>query len=366
MNLTRTPNLRNAHVDKPENHIYLARPMAKKMAKKTMKIPPAATSTPKQDGASLIDWYRGVKRDLPWRKNRDAYRIWVSEVMLQQTTVAAVIPFYERFMKRFPALETLATSPVEDVVEHWAGLGYYSRARNLHKAAEALHARGEFPRTFAELIEFPGFGPYTARAVSSLAFDEKTGVLDGNVIRVLSRRYGIKVEWWKPKGREQLQVLADALAQVDHPADLNQGLMELGATICTPQSPTCLLCPWAKSCVARHEHAISEYPLRKPRREREVWHWRPQIIEKDGAVMLVPNSYAPFLKGHWVPPGEAEILKTPPEAFDYKGTVTHHDIFVSVERSRKAKVAKESKWVPLDRLAREVPASLIRKAITLK
>ncbi len=315
-----------------------------------------------EDSQALIEWYRGVKRDLPWRKNRDPYRIWVSEVMLQQTTVAAVIPFYERFMKRFPTLKSLAEAPTEDVIENWAGLGYYSRARNLHKSAQVLHSRG-FPKTFAEFIELPGFGPYTARAVASLAFDEKTGVLDGNVIRVLSRRYGLKLEWWKPQGRNQLQQLADALAQVDQPADLNQGLMELGATVCTPQSPTCLLCPWAKVCVARHLHAIPEYPLKKPRRDREVWHWRPVVVEHDGSVLLVPNDYAPFLKGHWILPGEAEILSAPPSNFDYKGTVTHHDIFVSIGRSRRKPKAGEMKWVPMDRLSREIPASMIRKAI---
>lgn len=320
-----------------------------------------------RDSQALVEWYRGVKRDLPWRKNRDPYRIWVSEVMLQQTTVAAVIPFYERFMKRFPALRALADAPVEDVIEHWAGLGYYSRARNLHKSAQALAERG-FPKTAAKLLEFPGFGPYTARAVSSLAFDEKTGVLDGNVIRVLSRRYGLKLEWWKPQARAQLQVLADRLAQVGQPADLNQGMMELGATVCTPQSPTCLLCPWNQSCVARHLHAIAEYPLRKPRRDRELWHWQPLVIERKGAVLLIPNTYAPFLKGHWILPGKAEMLTAPPPRFDYKGTVTHHDIFVSIERPRtlaakSAATSAEEKWVPLDQLAREIPASMIRKAI---
>ena len=320
------------------------------------------------DSHELIAWYRGIKRDLPWRISRDAYRIWVSEVMLQQTTVTAVIPFYERFMKRFPDLKTLATSPVEDVVEHWAGLGYYSRARNLHRSAQVLLARGGFPQTFAELIELPGFGPYTARAVSSLAFDEKTGVLDGNVIRVLSRRYGLKTEWWKPQARAQLQILADRLAQVDHPADLNQGLMELGATVCTPQSPTCLLCPWNKVCIARNLHAVREFPLKKPRREREIWQWQPKIVERKGAILFIPNNYAPFLKGHFILPGGVKSLAKNPINFDYKGTVTHHDIFVSAE-SLQFKQAKDlidpklAKWVPLDRLHREIPASLIRKAI---
>lgn len=312
----------------------------------------------------LVRWYRGVRRELPWRRDRDPYRIWISEVMLQQTTVAAVVPFYERFLMRFPTLESLAKAPLEDVLEHWAGLGYYSRAHNLHRAADALASRG-FPRTATELLELPGFGPYTARAVASLAFDEKTGVLDGNVIRVLTRKHGLSVEWWKPQARAQLQALADELAQIDSPADLNQGLMELGATVCTPQSPACLLCPWARECVARKSGMIEALPLKKPRRKREIWQWSPRLIQRRGRVLLVRNDYAPFLKGHWILPGGARRLQTAPTRFDYKGTVTHHDIFVCIEKSAPARADHEtkSKWVPLTALKKEIPASMIRKAI---
>ena len=321
-----------------------------------------------KDSHDLVEWYRGVRRELPWRKNRDPYRIWISEVMLQQTTVQAVIPYYERFLKRFPILETLATSPVEDVLEYWAGLGYYSRARNLHKSAQALHEKG-FPKTFSELIEFPGFGPYTARAVSSLAFDEKTGVLDGNVIRILCRVYGLSVEYWKPAGRDVLQAIADKLAQHEAPADLNQGMMELGATVCTPLSPACLLCPWSDRCVARKTDRISELPLKKPRKERELWLWQPEIYIKKNSVYLEPNAYAPFLKGHLLPPGSVKRLNAKPKHFAFKGTVTHHDIFVDTKKaetsaptSSKSK-SKEGKWVELKNLKREIPVSLIRKAI---
>jgi A/G-specific adenine glycosylase len=328
--------------------------------------PKPASPDYSRDSHDLVEWYRGVRRELPWRKNRDPYRIWISEVMLQQTTVQAVIPYYEKFLKRFPLLESLATSPVEDVLEYWAGLGYYSRARNLHKSAQALHEKG-FPKTYRELIEFPGFGPYTARAVSSLAFDEKTGVLDGNVIRVLSRMYGMAVEYWKPAGRDQLQTIADHLAQTEAPADLNQGMMELGATVCTPLSPACLLCPWRDRCVARREDRIEELPLKKPRRAREIWLWSPVISVKKGSVYLEPNSYAPFLKGHLLPPGSVKRLNAKPKSFAFKGTVTHHDIFVSVAKSPSTKTspktAKEGKWVALSNLKRDVPVSLIRKAI---
>lgn len=315
----------------------------------------------------LLDWYRRNKRDLPWRHNRDPYRIWVSEIMLQQTTVVTVIPYYENFMRRFPTLDQLANAPLEDVLERWAGLGYYSRARNLHRAAQAL-AQVDFPRTYTELSKYPGFGPYTARAVASLAFDEKVGVLDGNVIRVLSRLHGLNLEWWKLKGRARLQALVDELAQCDHPADVNQGLMELGATVCTPTSPACLLCPWVTACTAYATRRIGDLPAKRPRREREIWHWLPQVIRRAGKVRLVENTYAPFLKGHWILPGQVKRLQSPPKKFDYRGSVTHHDIFVTVNAANPALAKKpdgagSGKWVSERTVAKEIPASLIRKAI---
>jgi A/G-specific adenine glycosylase len=319
----------------------------------------------------LVVWYQSTKRELPWRINRDPYRIWISEVMLQQTTVVAVVPYYERFLARFPNLRALAKADLDEVLELWAGLGYYSRARNLHRAATEL-IKGEFPQTYAALIEFPGFGPYTARAVASLAFGEKTGVLDGNVIRILSRLYGRRVQWWKPKGRDELQALADGLASsVDSfggdSADVNQGMMELGATICTPAAPACLLCPWNKFCAARLNNEVASLPLKKPRREREIWQWTPLLVENRGRIMVIENDYAPFLKGHWILPGKVERLKKAPEKFDYRGSVTHHDIFVRVKKVDTLKATAEAqgkvKWIHKDDLKKNLPASLVRKAI---
>ena len=313
----------------------------------------------------LVNWYRKVKRDLPWRISRDPYPIWISEVMLQQTTVNTVIPYYERFMKRFPTLTALSTAQLEDVLEHWAGLGYYSRARNLHRAAQELASdpRG-FPQTHAELRPLPGFGPYTARAVSSLAFGERTGVLDGNVIRVLSRLYRLKLEWWKPQERERLQKLADALTEVEDPSEVNQGLMELGATVCTPSAPACLICPWNRACEARNHQEVACFPLKKPRRAREIWHWSPEVITQRGRVLLVKNDYAPFLKGHMILPGSVRRLTKAPKQFDYRGVVTHHDIFVSLKTHKRSTVPRAEKWVSIGQeLKKHIPASLIRKAI---
>jgi A/G-specific adenine glycosylase len=320
------------------------------------------------DREDLISWYGKVKRPLPWRADRDPYRIWISEVMLQQTTVAAVIPYYLKFLARFPDLKTLAQSELGDVIEMWAGLGYYSRARNLHKSSQALASSG-FHQTAAELQLLPGFGPYTSRAVASLAFGQRTGVLDGNVIRVLSRKYGIKSQWWKPKARAQLQILADALAQTDRSSELNQGMMELGATVCTPKSPSCLICPWVKTCVARRQFAIDKYPLSKPRRQTEIWQWSPKIIVSRNRVLLIANTYSPFLKSHFTLPGTARQLEKAPKKFDFRGGVTHHDIFVTVKVPKSLAgesnvVKKDMKWVSLDQLKKEIPASLIRKAIS--
>lgn len=291
--------------------------------------------------------------------------------MLQQTTVAAVIPYYERFLEEFPTLESLARAPIETVLERWAGLGYYSRARNLHQAAQALVENGEFPKTYDKLLTYPGFGDYTARAVASLAFGERVGVVDGNVIRVLSRVYDLDLEWWKPQARKILQERSDALASAAPSIDtstINQGLMELGATVCTVKNPSCVLCPWVKACLARKNGTIGARPRPKARREMEQWHWQPVVNRKGKRVQLVRNDYAPFLKGHWIWPGAATKLTKAkkPGSFHYRGTVTHHDIYVSISNSPKRPLTRstaESIWVPIDEIKAYVPSSLVRKAL---
>ena len=183
---------------------------------------------------ALEGWFSTNQRDLPWRQTKDPYKIWISEVMLQQTTSAAVIPFFNKFTKRLPTLKKLAYAKDSTVKELWAGLGYYSRARNLHKAAKILTTYKEFPQTYTELIKLPGFGDYTSRSVSSIAFKENVGVIDGNVIRVFSRRFNKPLEWCKTKDKKELQSLADSIVTDKDSSVINQALMELGATICTP------------------------------------------------------------------------------------------------------------------------------------
>ncbi len=313
------------------------------------------------DRRSFLQWYQENKRPLPWRAYRDPYPIWISETMLQQTTSTAVIPFFERFLQAFPTLESLAKASIEQVYELWAGLGYYSRARNLHKAAQLLVKNGGFPKTYPELIEYPGFGPYTSRAVSSLAFGEHCGVLDGNVIRFLSRFYGLSVEWWKPKARAELQALSDAIVQHGPPQDLNQALMEIGATICTPKSPSCFLCPVSKNCVALSEGIVEQLPLKKPRKESEIWLWEADVIERKGKIGFVKNTYAPFLRGQWLLPGRVSKTKVKPKKYDFEHSITHHQIFVSVRKNGSH--AKDLHWISIDDVSKHVPVSLVKKVL---
>ena len=194
-----------------------------------------------QDILSLSKWYKKNLRPLPWRKDKDPYKIWISEIMLQQTTTTAVAPFFNRFIKKFPNVKTLAHAEIEDIYECWSGLGYYSRARNIHKAAKLIIKLKKFPQNYQELIQLPGIGPYTSRAIASIAFDEPVGVIDGNVIRVLTRKYNLPIEWWKTKERDLLQTIVDTYMHSQSPGMMNQAIMELGSTICTPKNPKCIL-----------------------------------------------------------------------------------------------------------------------------
>src|SRR5262245_19380438 len=205
---------------------------------------------------AVVAWYRAARRDLPWRETRDPYAIWVSEIMLQQTRVATVIPYWQRWMARFPTLTALADAPLDDVLAHWSGLGYYSLARNLHRgAAEVARDRGgTLPSTAAGLRDVPGIGAYTAGAIASFAYGERAPLVDGNVARVLARFYGVAADVKSTVGARRIwQLAAGVMADLPAdaaPGDLNQGLMELGATVCTARSPACDACPLAAGCIA--------------------------------------------------------------------------------------------------------------------
>ena len=213
---------------------------------------PALTFAPAQFQKALLRWYDGARRDLPWRSNPglqpDPYRVWLSEIMLQQTAVKAVIPYFEAFLARWPNADALAEAPLGEVMAAWAGLGYYSRARNLHACAKEL-ARGGFPKTEAGLRELPGIGAYTAAAIAAIAFDRPAAAVDGNVERVIARLYALDEPL--PGAKPRIRTLAQALVPQKRPGDYAQAAMDLGATICTPRSPSCGGCPVEGFCLAR-------------------------------------------------------------------------------------------------------------------
>jgi A/G-specific adenine glycosylase len=244
----------------------------------------------------LLPWYRAQHRDLPWRRTRDPYRIWVSEIMLQQTRVETVIPYYERWMQRFPTIADLARADLGDVLKSWEGLGYYARARNLQRAARVLVEEGRgVPGTVDELLHLPGIGRYTAGAIASLAFDRAAPALDGNVRRVLSRLYADA-----EPSVETLWQRAEELLSQAHPAEHNQAMMELGATVCTPRSPRCEACPLATVCQGRATGNPAAFSARK--RAMQTPH-HPMamcaIHDGHGRLLLVRRPAKGLLGGLW-------------------------------------------------------------------
>jgi A/G-specific adenine glycosylase len=238
--------------------------------------------------ARLLAWYERHRRDLPWRGSRDPWPIWVSEVMLQQTRVETVVPFFVRFLDRFPNLESLAAAEESEVLELWSGLGYYRRARQLHSAARGLHRSAAIPRCAAELEALPGIGPYTAAAIASIAFGESVPVLDGNVERVLARRLALASDPARAAARRELLAAAAGLLDPRRPGDSNQALMELGATLCTPRAPRCEACPLAPGCRGRASGDPERYPVAGPRAQPgvDIPQWAAWI-ELDGGLLLV-------------------------------------------------------------------------------
>jgi len=241
--------------------------------------------------ADLLAWYDRHRRALPWRavagERPDPYRVWASEIMLQQTTVTAVKPYYERFMARFPTVRHLAEAPSEEVMQAWAGLGYYSRARNLHACAQAVMAGhgGRFPDTEEGLRALPGIGAYTAGAVAAIAFDRPAAAVDGNVERVMTRLFAI--EDLLPGARPLIREKVLALLPHDRPGDFAQALMDLGATICTPRNPACGLCPWREPCVARTEGTQESFPRKAPKKAGVTRYGAAFVLARaDGAILL--------------------------------------------------------------------------------
>jgi A/G-specific adenine glycosylase len=245
-----------------------------------------------QDTASaLLHWYDRERRDLPWRARTgrlsDPYAVWLSEIMLQQTTVAAVIPFYQRFLARWPTIEALAAAKLDDVLAEWAGLGYYSRARNLHACAKIVAGRygGRFPQTEDELRELPGIGPYTAAAIAAIAFGAQATPVDGNIERVVARLFAVKTPL--PAAKEEIRRLAGTLTPAKRAGDFAQALMDLGASLCTPKRPSCLMCPLQRDCSAHAQGIESTLPVKAVRAERPVRVGLAFVAQREDAHVLL-------------------------------------------------------------------------------
>ncbi len=254
----------------------------------------------------LLAWYDREAADLPWRQTTDPYRIWLSEIMLQQTQVATVIPYYERFLAAFPTVNDLATAPLDAVLKLWEGLGYYSRARNLHRAAQIVsteHA-GQFPTTAAELLKLPGIGRYTAGAIASIAFGENVPVLDGNVIRVFARLLDLSDDVTQTATKNKLWQRAEDWLPAQRTGDYNQALMELGRTVCKPRNPLCGACPLQTTCQAFANNTQAERPVKTPKAPVPHYDVAAGIIwNADGKLLIAQRPMDGLLGGLWEFPG---------------------------------------------------------------
>ncbi|HUM01812.1 MAG TPA: A/G-specific adenine glycosylase [Thermoanaerobaculia bacterium] len=247
--------------------------------------------TDRTRGRALLRWYRVAGRDLPWRRTKDPWAVWVSEIMLQQTTVATVAPRWKRFLARFPTVEALGRAPEREVLAAWAGLGYYARARNLRRAARAVARAGAFPRTLDGWSALPGVGPYTAAAVASICFRVPAAVVDGNVARVLARVHALCLDPKSAAGKRRIRAAADATLVSSSPGDSNQALMELGATICTPRAPRCELCPIRAGCLGRQTGKPESFPKTSKTREPRTVHLVAGLAFRSGRMLLVEDGH---------------------------------------------------------------------------
>ena len=300
----------------------------------------------------LRAWYDAHARDLPWRESRDPYRVWVSEIMLQQTRVAAVIEHYHEFLRRFPTVQKLASAREASVLAAWSGLGYYRRARMLHAAAKAVarERRGTFPETADDWRTLPGVGRYTAAAIASIAFGEAVAVVDGNVQRVLQRITGQAISG------EQVWQRAESLLDRDRPGDFNQAMMELGATVCTPRTPACLTCPLAELCATRGELAVAKKKSRQ--RKREIHY---ALDRRNGSVFLTQR------------PADIRLMAAMWELPEIPCPADHGEPFLTVRHSITVTdytvhvwpvtATIKGEWCAMDRLPRLALTGLARKIL---
>ena len=310
--------------------------------------------------ANLLNWFGQQQRDLPWRRTKDPYAIWLSEIMLQQTRVAAAISYFDRFLARFPDYAALAVAPEEDVLRHWAGLGYYYRARNMQKAARQMCELSAFPRDYDTILSLPGVGDYTAAAVASIAFDLPHAVVDGNVVRVISRLFA------ENEDRKQVTEVAGKLLDRQQPGDFNQAMMELGATICLPKNPHCLLCPAAQMCRARELGAQDEFPSPKAKPKNKQIERSVFWIERRGKVLAWQRpTHARLMPGFWELPEREHLPTVVPtsELGAFRHGITVHDYRVKVWRALVPRAFGNCHWLEIRELAHFPLSTIFKKAL---
>jgi len=350
---------------------------------------PAGVANPAGVARALLGWYARAKRDLPWRRSRDPYRVWVSEIMLQQTQVERVKDFYVRFLDRFPTVAALAAAAEHDVLRLWEGLGYYRRARQLHAAAKKIvteHA-GEFPRDIAGLRSLPGIGRYTAGAIASIAFDLPEPIVEANSRRVIARLAGHAGPLGSAAGDEPIWEIAAALVPLKHPGRFNQALMDVGALICTPEQPLCGTCPVAACCDAKRTGRVAVIPMKAARHAVEEIHETAVVVRRAGRVLVVQRGPGEWWEGLWdFPrvPGAARAARRGIDRSELLSgfacgatsrlgtithTVTHHRITLDVvacEAGRTGRAAGGRRWVTartLESLAMTAPGRRIATLI---
>jgi len=346
----------------------------------------AAAQIPVASAATLLAWYDRHRRKLPWRAEKgarpDPYAVWLSEIMLQQTTVKAVAPYYVRFLARWPTVADLGASMLEDVLKLWAGLGYYARARNLHACARAVLEKhgGLFPDTEEELLALPGIGPYTAAAIAAIAFDRKATPVDGNIERVIARLFA--VEEPLPQAKPRIKALAETLTPEKRPGDFAQAMMDLGATICSPKKPACSLCPFSEPCVARERGDQETFPRKAPKANGKLRRGAAFVVTRtDGALLVRTRPETGLL---------AKMTEVPTtewaHGFDEKNALTqapltakwhrvlgvvshvftHFPLELAVYRAQMPKgtrAPKGMRWIAFDEIEGEAFPNVMRKVI---
>ena len=308
---------------------------------------------------TILHWYAASGRDLPWRRTRDPYAVWLSEIILQQTRVSQGWAYWERFMDRFPTVDDLAAAPEDEVLRLWQGLGYYSRARNLHAAAKQVVAMGGFPDTLEGIRSLKGVGDYTAAAIGSIAFGLPAAVVDGNVYRVLARYFGIATPVGTTEAKKEFTALANRLLPADAPAAFNQGMMDFGATCCTPANPACLTCPLQPSCQAFRDGRVDLLPVKKEASKPVEKHLTYVYIRVDGFIAIHRRGSGDIWQGLWEPwltdevPADAGLLVR-----GFKHQLTHRTLFADFylwEPAERPALPEGYRWIEeaeLDRYAK--------------